>query len=89
MAKKPVYREVQYIVGMRSCQGSGEVEFFPMVSIEGKGTERACSSGTYLWTAPLTDSTEMSLAYGAAQAICDRSNADLQAKGLNRLREVS
>ena len=87
MGKKTKYREVQYIVGMSADRITGEAEFFPMVSIDGQDAVRSGAGG--VWVAPINDSREQSLSFGAAQSVCDRYNADLQARGLNRLREVS
>lgn len=87
MAKKSIYREVRYIVGFDATDSYGDVLFFPMIQLDGCKASRLDSFSC--WTASSDDTREMSLAYGAAQAECDQLNAKLEAKGLNRLREVS
>lgn len=88
MAHRAVrYREIRYEVGFCSDTYSDTVEFFVAVLMDGEMVGRPADAGC--WTAPLDDPKLMSLAFGAAQSVCDQENASLQDRGMNRVREVT
>lgn len=90
MAKKVTYREVQYVVGNTLSDRGDLVEFFPIVVIDGQEHgARAGDGDDPSWFAEAHDYHSMSCAFGAALAACDQLNANLQERGLNRVREVS
>lgn len=90
MTKKITYREVQYVVGNTLLDRGATVEFFPIVIIDGQEHgARAGGDDEPSWVAEADDYHAMSTAFGAALAACDQANANLQERGLNRLREVS
>lgn len=87
MPKKETYKEIKYVVGFDPTELPGKIMFFPMIELEGYIASRVDNSS--YWEATRDDLKGMSVAYGAAQSECDQLNAELQSKGLNRLREAS
>lgn len=86
MAEKHRYREIEYVVAIDPNPYDDTVSFFPSIVVDGIRHDSCLK--TYEWNAPMEDPKLMSLAYGAAQALCDQENASLQGRGLNRVRQA-